>query len=64
MENNFYRKFWLQAALYAMQGIQESGSHIGTIADFTPKILAARSFEIADAMVDELKKRFNFENDS
>ena len=61
MEPNLYRNFWLQAALYAMQGIQESGTHLGTIADFTPRILASRSFEIADAMVDVLKRRLKNE---
>ncbi len=54
----------MQAALYAMQGIQESNNYLGSIADFTPKLLAARSFEIADAMLEELKKRVHHETDN
>lgn len=64
MSNDDLNNFRMQAALYAMQGIQESNNYLGSIADFTPKLLAARSFEIADAMLEELKKRVHHETDN
>lgn len=55
--NHNYNRFWMQAALYAMQGIQEAGHYVGIAADFEPSLLAKKSFDIADAMVKELEKR-------
>ena len=52
-----YREFYQQCAIAAMQGLQEANSKIGVVADLLPKKLAAMSFEIAEAMVDELIKR-------
>lgn len=52
------REFYTTAALYAMQGIQESGYRIeGALATLMPNKLAALSFDIADAMLLEYKKR-------
>ncbi len=52
------REFYTTAALYAMQGIQESGYRIeGALATIMPNKLAMLSFEIADAMLSEYRKR-------
>ena len=51
--------FYMDAAIAAMQGIQESGWKVGLISDFLPHELAAKSFDIADAMLEELHKRLN-----
>ena len=51
-------EFYRQAAIAAMQGLQESGLKSLEIAfDDLPKELAKRSFDIADAMVAEYLER-------
>ena len=50
-------EFWQNAALYAMQGIQETGHYVGLAADLAPQVLAEKSFNIADAMLEEMRKR-------
>ena len=57
------REFYTTAALYAMQGIQESGYRIeGALATILPSKLAKLSFDIADAMLIEYKNRMeNFQ---
>lgn len=51
-------RFWENAALNAMQGLMESQikaeSAIGVVA---PDILAKESFSIADAMLEEYRRR-------
>ena len=51
-------RFWESAALNAMQGLMESQikaeSAIGVVA---PEILARESFRIADAMLEEYRRR-------
>ena len=51
-------RFWESAALNAMQGLMESQikaeSAIGVVA---PDILAKESFRIADAMLEEYRRR-------
>ena len=51
-------RFWENAALNAMQGLMESQikaeSAIGVVA---PDILARESFRIADAMLEEYRRR-------
>lgn len=51
-------RFWESAALNAMQGLMESQikaeSAIGVVA---PDILARESFRIADAMLEEYRRR-------
>jgi len=54
-----YRDFYQQCAIAAMQGLQEVNCKLGVVADFIPKELAARAFDIAEAMLDELTKRDN-----
>lgn len=50
-------EFYQQCAIGAMQGIQENGTKFGLVADFLPKELAMKAFDIADAMVIEYRKR-------
>ena len=45
--------FYNQAAIAAMQGIQEANSKIGLVSDLLPHELAKRAFDIADAMLME-----------
>ena len=53
-----YKDFYEQAAISAMQGLQENDSKIFSIAeDLTPKILAKFSFLIADCMLEEYIKK-------
>lgn len=51
------KDFYQQCAIAAMQGIQESNSKLGLVADFIPKELAVKAFDIAEAMVKEYQKR-------
>lgn len=55
------QEFYLTAALYAMQGMQEMGGNLGVIAELVPNEVAKRSFDFADAMLEEAKKRNFFE---
>ena len=50
----------INAAISALQGLMENGK-INTVMDLAPSFLASRSVTIADALVDELKKRFQDE---
>lgn len=50
-----------QASISAMQGIQEVGK-IGLLSDLTPEVLAKMSVKIAKALVTELKKEINSQN--
>lgn len=52
-----YREFYQQCAIAAMQGLQEASGKIGLVADFLPKKMAIKAFDIAEAMLDELIKR-------
>lgn len=54
-----YREFYQQCAIAAMQGLQETNSKLGLVADFLPKELAVKAFDIAEAMINELIKRDN-----
>ena len=49
--------FYNQAAIAAMQGIQEANSKIGLVSDLLPHELAKRAFDIADAMLLEYFSR-------
>lgn len=49
------KDFYQQCAIAAMQGIMENGK-VGLVADLTPTILAKKSFDIADAMLNEYKE--------
>ena len=51
------KDFYLNCAIAAMQGLQESNSKIGTMLDFVPEELASKSFVIADHMLKEYHKR-------
>lgn len=51
--------FYQQTAIAAMQGIQEANSRLGLVADLVPTELAKQAFNIADAMLEEMIKRFN-----
>lgn len=51
------QEFYLNAALYAMQGMQE-GSNISSYAsDVLPSVTARLAFRFADAMLEEFDKR-------
>ena len=56
------KSFYEQAAIAAMQGIQETNSRLGLVADLVPRKLAEQSFSIADAMLEEHRKRFSMED--
>jgi hypothetical protein len=53
--------FYLQCAIAAMQGIQEMGGTMGKVLELTPEIIAKHSFDIADVMLNELRKRKYFD---
>lgn len=50
-------EFYTNCAIAAMQGLQESGMKVSLVEDFMPKKLAKIAFNIADAMLEELKER-------
>lgn len=50
-------EFYLQTAISALQGLQESGEEISIAADLLPSKAALMAFRIADAMMEELLKR-------
>jgi len=53
-----YKEFYANCAIAAMQGIQECDIKIEGIAAIAfPKGLARLSFDIADAMLEEYRKR-------
>jgi hypothetical protein len=52
------RDFYLQCAISAMQGLQESGKKISLVSDLFPKETAKMAFKIADAMLNEYRDRF------
>jgi len=49
--------FYLQTAISALQGLQESGTKLSLAADAVPSKAAMAAFRIADAMVGELIRR-------
>ena len=53
------KTFYANAALYAMQGIQEMGGKIGIVAEVLPEELAKKAFDIADHMLKEYKLRIS-----
>ena len=53
MNNIDWDQVLVNAALSAMQGVQES--KLGTVENFTPELLAKQSVMIAKALVKELK---------
>lgn len=55
------KEFYLTAALYAMQGMQEMGGKLGMLAELLPKEISERAFTFADAMLEEAKKRKLFD---
>jgi len=56
------RIFYDNAAISAMQGIQESGLKLSVAADLMPNELAKLAFNIANAMVIERRKRIMNDN--
>lgn len=52
-------EFYQQCAIAAMQGLQESSTKISLLADIAPEKTAVISFNIADAMLKEYRKRKN-----
>lgn len=50
-------EFWMNCAISAMQGMQESGTKISILSDVFPNETAKFAFDMADAMLEELKKR-------
>lgn len=56
------QEYYLTAALYAMQGMQEIGGKLGIITELIPNEVAKRSFAFADAMLEEAKKRNIFDD--
>lgn len=52
-------EFYQQCAIAAMQGLQESSTKISLLADVAPEKTAIISFNIADAMLKEYRKRKN-----
>ena len=54
------RSFYEQSAVSALQGLMEQGGALGTAEDWLipPKVIAAKAFEIADAMLEEYIKRY------
>lgn len=51
------RDFYLQCAIAAMQGLQESGKKISFVSDLFPKETAKMAFKIADTMLNEYRDR-------
>lgn len=50
-------EFYQNAALEAMQGLMEVGGKLGLVIDAFPDFLARHSFDIADKMLEEYKRR-------
>jgi hypothetical protein len=50
-------EFYQNAALEAMQGLMEIGGKLGLVIDAFPNFLAEHSFNIADKMLEEYKRR-------
>lgn len=50
-------EFYQNAALEAMQGLMEIGGKLGLLIDAFPDFLARHSFDIAEKMLEEYKKR-------
>ena len=49
--------FYQECAISAMQGFQEAGGKIGILADILPEKKKKKSFDFADAMLNEYKNR-------
>lgn len=50
-------EFYQNAALEAMQGLMEIGGKLGLLIDAFPDFLAHHSFDIAEKMLEEYKRR-------
>ena len=50
-------EFYKNAAIAAMQGYQESAKEVAILADIDHSITAKAAFNMADAMLDEYRKR-------
>ncbi len=50
-------EFYQNAAIEAMQGLMEIGGKLGLVIDAFPDFLAKHSFDIADKMLEEYKKK-------
>ncbi len=55
--NEYDIEFYKNAAIAAMQGIQESGTKLSLGADIFVKETAKIAFKMADAMLDELHEK-------
>lgn len=62
MERIDWNQVLVDAAISAMQGIQESGK-LGMAMDVMPDALAEASVKIAKSLVRELKKATGYNND-
>lgn len=54
-QSKYWNNVLVQAAIAAMQGIQESGHMVGIAADVLPNELAELSIKIAKCLVEKLK---------
>lgn len=50
-------EFYLNSAISAMQGLMEIGGKLGLAIDVFPEFLSRHSFNIADKMLEEYKRR-------
>lgn len=50
-------EFYQNAAIEAMQGLMEIGGKLGLLIDAFPDFLARHSFDIAEKMLEEYKRR-------
>lgn len=50
-------EFYQNSAINAMQGLMEIGGKLGMVIDALPDFLVKHSFDIADKMLEEYKKR-------
>lgn len=50
-------EFYQSAAINAMQGLMEIGGKAGLLIEALPDFLVKHSFDIADKMLEEYKKR-------
>lgn len=53
------KDFYLQCAIAAMQGMQETGKKISIMSDMFPNQTAKLAFRMADAMLDEYYNHIN-----
>lgn len=55
------KQFYLDAAINAMQGLMENSTKLGVLVDLDLRLLAKRSFDTADHMLEEYRKRINID---